>query len=146
MLGVLKFRFLNFLQTEKSLVSSWLKPRRPASSFLFGSAFAFGWTPCVGPVLGSILLLASASATAATGALLLAVFSLGLATPFLLIAAGIGSVGIWLAKASPYLNVIGGLFLLFLGILLVTDKFGFWLAYAYRLFNFIDYDRLLDYL
>lgn len=146
MLGILKFRFLNFLQTEKSLGSSWLKPGRPASSFLFGSAFAFGWSPCVGPILGTVLLLASSSATIGTGAFLLMIFSLGLAVPFLLIAAGVGSIGGRLSFVSRYLNLVGGLFLIFLGILLITDKFAFWLSYAYRLFEFIDYGKLLDYL
>lgn len=146
MLGILKLPFFQFLDAEKHIGGRWLKPGRPGSSFLFGSAFAFGWTPCVGPVLGSILLLASASATVASGAVLLAVFSLGLAVPFLLIAAGIGSVGGFFGKVSKYLNVIGGLFLIFLGYLLVTNQFAVWLSYAYRIFDFIDYDKLLDYL
>lgn len=146
MLNVLKLPVFRFLKAEKYVGGSWLKPGKPTSSFLFGSVFAFGWSPCIGPILGSVLLLASTSATVVQGAFLLAVFSLGLAVPFLLIAAGIGSVGGFLGRISKYLNLIGGLFLIFLGYLLVTNQFAVWLSYAYRFFGFINYDRLLDYL
>jgi cytochrome c-type biogenesis protein len=149
-LTVFRIPFLNFLSGEKQFrVARFIKPGNPLSSLLFGSAFAFGWTPCVGPVLGSILLLASSSATVSSGAFLLTIFSLGLAVPFLLIAVGIGGASNFLRKISKYLSiisVIGGIFLVFLGILLVTDKFAFWLSYAYGLFDFINYENLLDYL
>src|SRR3546814_11502364 len=56
----------------------------PASAYLLGLAFAFGWTPCIGPILGSILTVSAGSATVADGAALLAVYSLGLGVPFLL--------------------------------------------------------------
>src|SRR6202023_1298054 len=60
------------------------------SGFLLGFAFAFGWTPCIGPILATVLALAAASDTIARGVLLLAVYSAGLAVPFLLTALGIG--------------------------------------------------------
>ncbi|MBU6415487.1 cytochrome c biogenesis protein CcdA, partial [Patescibacteria group bacterium] len=109
----------------------------------------FGWTPCVGPILGSILLLASTSTTALQGAFLLTIFSAGLAIPFLLIAAGIGSSSRYIQSISPYLSVIsviGGIFLIILGVLLVTEKIGVLISHSYGLFRFINYDRLLDYL
>lgn len=147
MIGILKLPFLN---VEKHIDSvKALKPGNPTSSLIFGAAFAFGWTPCVGPILGSILTLAAASATIGQGAFLLTVFSLGLAVPFLIIAASIGSASAYLAKISTYLNlisVIGGVFLVFLGILLFTNKVGVWIAYFYQWFDFINYERLLDYL
>lgn len=146
MLNIFKLPFLNF---EKRLVPSSIKPGSPAASFLFGSSFAFGWTPCVGPILGSILLLSSSSGTVGQGAALLAIFSAGLAVPFLAIAAGIGRASNFLSRASKYLkwvSVIGGIFLIFLGVLLVTNQFAAWLGYAYGLFDFFDYDKLLDYL
>jgi len=150
MLGVFRIPFLSFLNSEKQFpILKFVKPGKPLSSFIFGTAFAFGWTPCVGPILASILFLASTSATVAGGAFLLAVFSLGLAIPFLIIALSIGSASNYLNKISRYLrwvSVIGGIFLIFIGILLVTDKFAFWLSYSFRLFNFINYDNLLDYL
>lgn len=119
------------------------------NSFILGATFGFGWTPCVGPILGSILTLAATSATALRGAFLLGVFSLGLAVPFLVIAAGFGSASEHIAKIGKHLNIIsmtGGLFLIFLGILLLTNNLGIWVAYFYQLFDFINYERLLDYL
>ncbi|MBI2591357.1 MAG: sulfite exporter TauE/SafE family protein [Candidatus Brennerbacteria bacterium] len=147
MLNILK---IPFLMREKQLkIPAFFKRGNLINSFIFGSAFAFGWTPCVGPILGSILLLASTSTTAFQGALLLAVFSAGLAVPFLLIAIGIGSASRYVQNISKYLNIIsiiGGLFLIFLGILLVMGKIGILIAYGYQIFQFINYDRILDYL
>ncbi|MBI2476024.1 MAG: sulfite exporter TauE/SafE family protein [Candidatus Taylorbacteria bacterium] len=147
MIGVLRLPFLN---VEKNIGRiKALKPGNPASSLIFGATFAFGWTPCVGPILGSILTLAAASATVGQGAFLLSVFSLGLAVPFLIIAAGIGSASNYISRLSKYLNaisVIGGVFLVFLGILLLTGNLAVWVAYFYRTFNFINYDSLLNYL
>lgn len=147
MIGVLRLPFLN---VEKHVGGvKVLKPGNPISSLIFGATFAFGWTPCVGPVLGSILTLAAASTTVGQGAFLLSIFSLGLAVPFLVVAAGIGSASSFIAKLSKYLNVIsviGGLFLVFLGILLLTNTFGIWIAYFYQWLSFINYEQLLDYL
>lgn len=147
MLNVLK---LPFLQREFQIKApSVLGRGRSSNSFILGSAFAFGWTPCVGPILGSVLLLASTSTTALQGGLMLAVFSMGLAIPFLLIALGIGSASRYIQNISKYLNfvsVIGGIFLIFLGILLLTDNIGLLISWGYQLFQFINYDKLLDYL
>lgn len=147
--GVNVFR-LPFLSRELKLsVPSIFERGRPANSFILGSAFAFGWTPCVGPILGSILFIASISTTVFQGALLLAIFSVGLALPFLLIAAGIGSASRYLEKFSGLLNIIsiiGGLFLIFLGALLLTGNIVLLTSWGYYLFRFIEYDRLLDYL
>lgn len=147
MLGVFK---LPALQVDKRMkLPSFLKIGRPSSSFVIGSAFAFGWTPCVGPILASILLLASTSSTALQGAFLLGVFSLGLAIPFLLVAALISSATGFIAKSSKYLTVvsiIGGIFLIIIGFLLLTDNFGLTIQYGYEWFEFLHYDRLLDYL
>ena len=86
MLGLFK---ISFLQADKRMkIPSFLEVGKPTSSLAIGGAFAFGWTPCVGPILGSILLLASSEGSILEGALLLSVFSLGLAVPFLLIALG----------------------------------------------------------
>ena len=147
MLNVLK---IPFLAREMQVKTPPIFERgKPLNSLILGSAFAFGWTPCVGPILGSILLLASTSATAIEGGVMLTVFSAGLAIPFLLIAIGIGSASRYLAHISRYLNVvsiIGGIFLIFLGILLLTGNISLFISWGYRLFQFINYDRLLDYL
>lgn len=147
MLNIVKIPFLS--KEFQIKIPAFFKRGNAFNSFVLGSAFGLGWTPCVGPILGSILTLAAASATAVQGAALLAVFSLGLAAPFLAIALSVGSAAAYLKKAAKYLNivsVIGGLFLIFLGILLLTNKLGIWVGYFYRIFDFINYDRLLDYL
>ncbi|MAF13278.1 MAG: cytochrome C biogenesis protein [Parcubacteria group bacterium] len=147
MVGVLK---LPFLSHEKRLkLPSFLTLGKPSSSFIVGNAFAFGWTPCVGPILASILLLASSSSTALQGAILLAVFSLGLAVPFLLVALGTGHAAQYINKISKYLNVvsiIGGAFLILLGILLLANKFTLLLSWGFKLFSFFGYERIVDYL
>lgn len=150
MMNFLKLPFLRFLSVEHKLpLSSAIRPGNPLSSFIFGAAFAFGWTPCVGPVLGAVLALAATSATVGQGAFLLGVFSLGLAVPFLVIAAGIGSATRYISKLGRYLtfvSIIGGVFLVFLGVLLVTDSLGVWVATFFRVFSFVGYESLLDYL
>lgn len=147
MLGVFN---LKFLQVEKRIkLPKSLKMGSPLTSFGIGSAFAFGWTPCVGPILASILFLASTSATAVQGGILLLIFSLGLAIPFILVAALTSYASTFIEKGGKYfkfISIIGGVFLIGLGILLMTDNFGLTIQYGYKLFDFINYDALLDYL
>lgn len=147
MLGVFK---IPALQVDKRIaLPKFLKLGAPTSSFVIGASFAFGWTPCVGPILASILLLASTSATALQGAYLLAVFSLGLAIPFILVAFLFSESTHFIGKITKYLkwvSIIGGVFLIGLGLLLLTDNFDLTIKYGYQLFEFIEYDRLLDYL
>ncbi|NQV92873.1 sulfite exporter TauE/SafE family protein [Candidatus Kaiserbacteria bacterium] len=137
-----------FLQANKRIKTpKWLKVGKPSSSLIIGSAFAFGWTPCVGPILGSILLLASTSGTALQGTLLLTVFSAGLAVPFLLVALGFSRATAYIDKLSKYLkwvSIVGGVFLVILGFLLVTNNFSLLIQYGFELFGFIEYDALLD--
>lgn len=98
---------------------------RPESSFLAGALFAFGWSPCIGPILGTILFLASGSSTALQGALLLGVFSLGLAVPFLLSAMFIGYASASFARfarASAIFYRIAGMALIALGALFVSGR------------------------
>jgi cytochrome c-type biogenesis protein len=150
MMGVLKLPFLNrMFNVEKRFQSSSLRPGQPLSAFVFGMTFAFGWTPCVGPVLGTVLVLASTSTTILQGGFLLSVFSLGLAIPFLAIALGIGHATEYIRKMTKFLHVIsiiGGVFLVFLGILLLTNNLVVWNSFFYDLLGFINYDALLDYL
>ena len=147
MLGFFK---LPFFQTDKRIpIPKWLTLGKPSSSLFIGGTFALGWTPCVGPILGSILLLAGTSGTAFTGGVMLTVFSIGLAIPFLLIALAFSKATTYIDRISKYLkavSVVGGVFLILLGFLLATDNFGLIIQYGYELFDFIDYDRLLEYL
>ncbi len=96
-----------------------------AQSFAVGAAFSVAWTPCVGPVLGSILTLAYASATVAQGAYLLVFYALGLGIPFLLTGLAVGSAHRLLRRLNPYLPYIeifsGGL-LVFIGILILSNQ------------------------
>jgi cytochrome c-type biogenesis protein len=147
MLNMVKIPFLT--REMHIRAPRFFKTGNVLNSFILGSTFGFGWTPCIGPILGSILTLAAASTTALQGAFLLSVFSAGLAVPFLLIAAGFSSASAYIAKLGRVLNavsIIGGIFLIFLGILLLTNKFDVWIASFYQWFNFINYERLLDYL
>ncbi|MGC0772004.1 MAG: cytochrome c biogenesis protein CcdA [Candidatus Acidiferrum sp.] len=100
------------------------------SGFFLGFAFAFGWTPCIGPILASVLALAAASDTIARGILLLAVYSAGLAVPFLLTALGIGQFLSFYQRFRKYLHAVellSGVLLLFIGGLVFVNKLT-WLA------------------
>ncbi|MCB9798182.1 sulfite exporter TauE/SafE family protein [Candidatus Nomurabacteria bacterium] len=126
-----------------------LKPGKPYSSFLFGLSFAFGWTPCIGPVLGSILTIAATKGQLFSGAGLLGIFSLGLAVPFLLSAALIVRTLQFMTAFQRFLNVVsilGGILLVVLGVFMVFDAFVLWIEFFYSLFGFINYEAILDYL
>ncbi len=95
----------------------------PGSAYLLGVAFAFGWTPCIGPVLASILVVTATSA--ASGALLLGAYGLGLGIPFLLTALFIGQVsGVLkrLRRTGRALNVIAGAIMIAMGVLMITGQ------------------------
>lgn len=96
-----------------------------ASSFAVGVSFSAGWVPCIGPILASILLLASNSATAKQGAALLAFYSLGLGIPFLITGLAFGRMTKLLRKMNRYLkiiSIISGLFMIVMGYILWTDQ------------------------
>ena len=99
------------------------KPANAVAAYVMGLAFAFGWTPCIGPVLGPILTMAGGRATMADGAMLLAVYSLGLGIPFLIAALFSGAFMRFLSRFRVHLGrvekVIGGL-LVVAGILFIT--------------------------
>lgn len=99
------------------------KPASLLATYVMGLAFAFGWTPCIGPVLGPILTLAGGTSTVGEGALLLAVYSLGLGVPFIIAALFSGAFMRFAAKFRPQLGrvekVMGGL-LVVAGLLFVT--------------------------
>lgn len=93
------------------------------SAFLLGAAFGVGWSPCVGPILASILILAGVTGGASAGAALLAVYALGLAVPFLLLGFFATPLAEWLrrhARATRVVEVVGGVILIVLGIAVFT--------------------------
>jgi cytochrome c-type biogenesis protein len=102
------------------------KPLGYLGSAVVGMAFAAGWTPCIGPVLGGILGLAATSADVSRGMLLLAVYSAGLALPFLLAAIAVESFLGWFQRFRrflPWVMRLSGLLLILVGGLLVTGQF-----------------------
>jgi cytochrome c-type biogenesis protein len=102
------------------------KPVGYLGSLLVGMAFAAGWTPCIGPVLGAILGLAATSADVSRGVGLLAVYSAGLALPFLIAAVAVDSFLDWFQRFRrflPWVMRISGVMLVFVGILLLTGEF-----------------------
>lgn len=139
-----------FLSFERHIrVPKWLTRGRPESSFLIGALFALGWSPCIGPILGSVLFLASSSATALSGAALLTIFWLGLALPFLLVAFFIGEASLYmhrLEKLAAVLQVLGGAVLVVLGVLMLTGNMGLLVSWGFSLLNTVHYDRLLYYM
>lgn len=101
-------------------------PGGPAGALPLGAAFAFGWTPCVGPVLASVLVTAAGSATVTRGVVLLLAYSAGLGVPFLLLAGGLARGRIrfgWLRWHSRRIEVLGGVLMVLTGIAVLT---GLW--------------------
>lgn len=116
---------LNFLQKERKLHLK-KKPRGYLGSSLVGVAFAAGWTPCIGPILASILFYASTTNSMLSGIALLAVYSLGLALPFFLVSLGLEAFLERYQKLRRHLrliSIISGIFLIAIGILLMTNYF-----------------------
>jgi cytochrome c-type biogenesis protein len=102
-------------------------------SLLFGVVFAAGWTPCVGPILAGILIVASQLETIGQGMLLLVAYTLGLGIPFLLVGLAFGPISRWLRRASRYLGIISmisGVLLVLMGILIFTDSLTFLSQYG----------------
>jgi len=132
LLGIVKFNFLN--NEFKFYISKY------SNSFFFplivGMGFAFGWTPCIGPILGSILALASLENTLIQGIFLLITYSIGLGIPFVLAGYYMGNFLIFSKKARKFISKIqkiSGLILIVTGILILTSKLqsiGFYLLEA----------------
>ena len=107
------------------------------SAYLLGLAFAFGWTPCIGPVLGSILALSAANATVASGTALLAVYSLGLGLPFILAALfmrGFMTRMLSMRRTGRVLKIVAGGVMVVMGIAMITghlSSFAIWLLQTF---------------
>jgi cytochrome c-type biogenesis protein len=119
-MGVLKISFLT--REKKFQIES--KPAGYFGTFLVGIGFAAGWTPCVGPILGSILLYASTSDSVVQGISLLTVYSLGLGLPLFISALAFNTFLVSFKKLSRYMGwitFISGLFLVIVGFMILTD-------------------------
>ncbi len=121
MLGILNFQFLN---KEKRFETSNYKDNY-IFPFIVGAAFAFGWTPCIGPVLGSILALSATEASIGNGILLLSFYSLGLAIPFVLSGYYMSRFLVSKKGFGEYYNRVtksGGAILFITGVLIATNQ------------------------
>ena len=119
-IGVINLKFLNY---EKRIETK--SNNNFYSPILIGMAFAFGWTPCIGPILGSILVLAATEESINKGILLLFFYSFGLAIPFILSGYLIQKFLIFSKNFKKNINIIsktGGIVLLITGILILTNK------------------------
>jgi len=130
MLAALKIPWLNY---EKRLAPSLGNRTGYLRSFIIGATFSMAWTACVGPILGGILALGLVKATAWQGAYLLAVYSLGLGLPFLIIGIAFDSVMPWLRRIQRYsrwIYIFTGLLLITVGVLTLTGKLAWFASLA----------------
>ncbi|NKB81863.1 MAG: cytochrome c biogenesis protein CcdA [Nitrospirales bacterium] len=122
LLGILKIRFL---MSEHRLVQLDHRPVGYLGSFLIGTAFAAGWTPCVGPILGTILAYASTTESMSAGVLLLSAYSVGLGLPLFLTALGIDRFLAYFKKAHDYMggvSIVSGACLVAVGIMIYGNS------------------------
>lgn len=109
------------------------KPAGYLGSLLVGMSFSAGWTPCVGPILATVLSIAATDP--GNGAWLMLAYSLGFAVPFMVLAYTLGSVR-WILKYSDKILKIGGVVMIFMGILLLTNWMLLISSYLTRIFGF----------
>jgi len=122
--GLVRITWLDF---EKR-VQITKKPMHLFGTFIIGMAFGSGWTPCIGPLLGSILILAGNQETVSQGIILLSFYASGMAIPFIIISVLINYLMVFIKKASKilkYVNTVSGILLIIVGLFLVSTRFFF---------------------
>lgn len=122
--GLINFNFMN---KEKRIHVKKVVPTL-GGSVIFGMSFAFGWTPCIGPALGSVLMMAANSATLWNGVFLLSIYTLGLAIPLLLIAIFIEKIIPSMQKIYKHfglIRIVSGILLIIIGLLIFFNKLNF---------------------
>lgn len=125
-LGIFK---IGFLDVEKKIDLNLQKRGGFIGALIFGAVFSLGWSPCLGPFLGSALMLASSGQTVLKGVFYLFVFSMGLGLPYILAAVfftNIKGLFQWLKKHGRQIKIVSGLVLVFSGLAMVFDLFGYW--------------------
>ncbi|KGM86426.1 Cytochrome c biogenesis protein [Roseovarius mucosus DSM 17069] len=127
--GVYRIKFLD----REARIDAGDRGGSSFGAYILGLAFAFGWTPCIGPQLGAILSLAASEGSVARGTMLLAIYAIGLGVPFLLVAAFLprlqGLMG-WMKRHMEQIERVMGLLLWTIGLLMLTggfSAFSFWL-------------------
>ena len=136
LLGVINIKFLNY---EKKYYTK--KSTKPLFVFIVGMAFGFGWTPCIGPILGSILALASTEENISRGIIMLSFYSLGLAIPFILSGFLIQKFLLFSKNFKKNINIVlklGGITLLLTGVLIITNKLQSLGYYILEIFPFMQ--------
>ena len=134
LIGFINISFLNF---EKKIYTK--RNNNIWFSFIVGMAFGFGWTPCIGPILGSILALASTEETIFKAIILLSFYSLGLAIPFILSGYLMQRFLMFSKNFRKNINLvskIGGVILLITGILILTNQLQ---VLGYYILNFLPF-------
>ncbi len=136
LIGIINIKFLNYEKRVQTDIK-----RNFFSPALIGMAFAFGWTPCIGPILGSILVLASTEESLQQGILLLTFYSVGLAVPFILAGYLIQRFLVFSKNFRKNINKvskIGGSILLITGILMITNHLQALGFYLLNIFPFLQ--------
>ena len=136
LLGIINIGFLNY---EKKYYTK--KSTKPLFVFVVGMAFGFGWTPCIGPILGSILALASTEENILKGVIMLSFYSLGLAIPFILSGFLIQKFLLFSKNFKKNINVVvksGGTILLVTGVLILTNQLQSLGYYILNIFPFLQ--------
>ncbi|RPJ17833.1 MAG: cytochrome c biogenesis protein CcdA [Desulfobacteraceae bacterium] len=121
LMGLIRIRGLEY---EKR-IEVVKRPLGYFGGFLVGMAFGAGWSPCIGPLLGSILIFAGSRDTVSEGILLLGIYSAGLAVPFIIISFFINYLLAFIKKVSSvikYVNAVAGILLILIGFLLIADR------------------------
>ena len=134
LIGIININFLNF---EKKIYTK--KNKNIWFSFVIGMAFGFGWTPCIGPILGSILALASTEETVFKAIILLSFYSLGLAIPFILSGYLMQKFLMFSKNFKKNINLVtkgGGVILLITGVLILTNQLQ---VLGYYILNYLPF-------
>lgn len=121
-IGLYRIRFLD----QEARVDAGDKGGSAFGAYVLGLAFAFGWTPCLGPILGSILTVAATDGDSTRGTLLLALYAAGLGVPFLLLAAflpHLGGLMTWMKRHLRMVERTSGALLVLVGVLMLTGQF-----------------------
>ena len=137
-LGLINLKFLNYEKRIQSKTKQGL-----LMPLLVGMAFGFGWTPCIGPILGSILVLASTTESLPKGIILLCLYSLGLAIPFILSGYLIQKfmlISKNLKRNMNLINKVGGVLLFLTGILILTNKLQ---VLGFYILNYLPFLQLI---
>ena len=136
LLGIINIKFLNY---EKKYYTK--KSTKSVFVFIIGMAFGFGWTPCIGPILGSILALASTEENISRGVIMLSFYSFGLAIPFVLSGFLIQKFLLFSKNFKKNINIVlkfGGIILLITGALIITNQLQTLGYYILNIFPFLQ--------